>query len=149
MIYPDFISHTQFLNLHDGLTELELLSQFSANIKQIHKLTTAHYKDFDLLISDYLMSGLKIFDLDIGIVSKEDLCILFSKSGETKELIQLIPYIRKKGARLISVVSNSHSKIANLSDYFVLLPVQKELCPFHLAPTKVFWSFRRISFGST
>lgn len=70
MIYPDFISHTQFLDLHDGLTELELLSQFSANIKQIHKLTTAHYKDFDLLISDYLMSGLKIFDLDIGIVSK-------------------------------------------------------------------------------
>ena len=83
----------------------------------------------------FYMTSVDALHGDIGIVSKEDICILFSKSGETRELIQLIPYVRKKGAKLISVVSNAESKIAILSDLFIVLPVQKELCPFNLAPT--------------
>jgi arabinose-5-phosphate isomerase len=90
-----------------------------------------------------LSTGTKAFYLpctdalhgDIGIVTKEDICILLSKSGETKELIRLVPYIRKKGAGLVSIVCNEKSQLARLADLFVVLPMKKELCPFNLAPT--------------
>lgn len=72
MQYPKFINENDFLRLHDGLSEIELLKQFSSNLKLIHKLTTSHYSDFKLLIKDYLEAGLKIFDMEIGIVSKVD-----------------------------------------------------------------------------
>ena len=72
---------------------------------------------------------------DIGIINENDICILFSKSGETKELISLLPYIRKKSAFLISVVSSASSQLTKSSDLFISLPIEKELCPFNLAPT--------------
>lgn len=72
---------------------------------------------------------------DIGIVSAEDCVILLSKSGETEELLALVPFIRKKGAKLIALVSNPHSRLAKLADAALTLPVEKELCPFDLAPT--------------
>lgn len=72
---------------------------------------------------------------DIGLVSKEDVFVLLSKSGETDELLNLIPYIRNKGATVVSVVSNPKSRLAKASDLFVTLPVDKELCPFNMAPT--------------
>jgi len=90
-----------------------------------------------------LSTGTKAFYLpctdalhgDIGIVTKEDICILLSKSGETKELIRLVPYIRKKGASLISIVCNEKSQLVRLADFYLVLPMKKELCPFNLAPT--------------
>ena len=72
---------------------------------------------------------------DIGIVGKEDILILMSKSGETEELVRLIPFARKKGAMIISIVSNASSRLAKRSDFFIVLPMEKELCPFDLAPT--------------
>lgn len=72
---------------------------------------------------------------DIGIVSKNDVFLAFSKSGESGELLQLIPHVRKKGAVAISVVSDPTSRLAKASDLIAYLPVQKELCPFDLAPT--------------
>ena len=72
---------------------------------------------------------------DIGIVSSDDCVILLSKSGETEELLSLVPYIRKKGAKLIALVSSSHSRLAQQADIALSLPVEKELCPFDLAPT--------------
>jgi len=72
---------------------------------------------------------------DIGIVSSEDCVILLSKSGETEELLGLVPYIRKKGAKIIALVSNSNSRLAQMADEALSLPVEKELCPFDLAPT--------------
>lgn len=72
---------------------------------------------------------------DMGMVSKDDLFICLSKSGETKELLDLIPYVRKKGAFLVALVSNPDSKLAKLADLSINLPLKKELCPFNLAPT--------------
>ena len=72
---------------------------------------------------------------DIGILSSSDCVILLSKSGETEELLSLVPFIRKKGAKLIALVSNSQSRLAQLADVALSLPVEKELCPFDLAPT--------------
>lgn len=72
---------------------------------------------------------------DLGIFTSDDLLICLSKSGETEELLGLIPFIRKKGTPMAAVVSNADSKLAKLADCFICLPVEKELCPFDLAPT--------------
>lgn len=72
---------------------------------------------------------------DIGILSAEDLFIILSKSGESEELLNLLPFIRKRGTKIISIVSNPSSRLARVSDLTVVLPIEKELCPFDLAPT--------------
>ena len=72
---------------------------------------------------------------DIGILSKEDTVLLLSKSGETEELVTLLPYIKKKEAKVVAIVSNLQSHLAQMSDLALCLPVAKELCPFDLAPT--------------
>lgn len=72
---------------------------------------------------------------DIGILSKDDTVLLFSKSGETEELLTLVPFIKKKDSKTIAIVSNLQSRLVQQSDLFIHLPVTKELCPFDLAPT--------------
>lgn len=71
---------------------------------------------------------------DIGIVGEDDLLVLFSKSGATEELLKLIPYAKAKGAKLVGVSSNQKSKLAELCEMHVYLPLERELCPFDLAP---------------
>jgi arabinose-5-phosphate isomerase len=72
---------------------------------------------------------------DIGILSPEDTVIFLSKSGETEELLYLVPFIKKKGAKIIAIVSNLQSRLALEADVAISLPVEKELCPFDLSPT--------------
>ncbi len=72
---------------------------------------------------------------DIGCLSNQDIFFLFSKSGESKELLELLPYAQKKGARTIAVVSREHSQLAKCSDFSIILPVVQELCPYNLVPT--------------
>ncbi len=72
---------------------------------------------------------------DIGLVSKDDILVVLSKSGETDELLNLIPYARNKGAEIISVVSNPKSRLAKAANMSVTLPILSELCPFNMAPT--------------
>lgn len=72
---------------------------------------------------------------DLGIVSNRDVFVFLSKSGESDELLQLIPYLRNKGAYLIAIVSTPNSRLANACHCHVVLPLKKELCPFDLAPT--------------
>lgn len=72
---------------------------------------------------------------DVGVVSQGDTVLLFSKSGESDELMQLCPALRNKGAYLIACVSKKESRLAKCCDLVCHLPVSKELCPFDLAPT--------------
>lgn len=72
---------------------------------------------------------------DIGMVSQKDLFIFISKSGESDELLTLIPYLRNKGVTLVSLVCHPGSRLAKACDFTILLPLEKELCPFNLAPT--------------
>lgn len=72
---------------------------------------------------------------DIGILTNQDMLVLISRSGETEELLNLIPFARMRNTRLLAIVSNPHARLAKLCDEFVNLPVEKELCPFDLAPT--------------
>ena len=72
---------------------------------------------------------------DLGIVDHGDLCILLSNSGETQELIQLIPHLRSKGSIQIGILGNLNSTLASQSDVFLDASVDKEVCPLNLAPT--------------
>ncbi len=72
---------------------------------------------------------------DIGILSEQDLLLLFSRSGETEELLHLIPFAKNRKTPIIAVVSQLNTRLARLADLSVHLPVEKELCPFNLAPT--------------
>lgn len=88
-------------------------------------------------------SGTKAFFLspqnalhgDLGNVGAGDIVFIFSKSGETAELIELCPALRNKGATLIGVVMNGESRLARACGASFVLPELKELCPFDLAPT--------------
>lgn len=72
---------------------------------------------------------------DIGIVSKGDLAILLSKSGSTEELVQLVPFLKNRGAKIISIVGNEHSFLAKESDVTILARVEREACPLNIVPT--------------
>jgi len=72
---------------------------------------------------------------DIGMVSSSDSFVIFSKSGESEELINLVPAIKNKGAKVIGIVCNDRSRLHDLCDFVLNLPFQAELCPFDLAPT--------------
>jgi arabinose-5-phosphate isomerase len=72
---------------------------------------------------------------DIAIVDENDIFLVFSKSGETNELLDLIPFIKKRKALVILIVSKKNSTLEKLADETVYLPLKKELCPFNLAPT--------------
>lgn len=72
---------------------------------------------------------------DIGIVSEKDIFVFLSKSGESDELLQLIPTLRNKRVKIVGIVSNPYSRLAKASDLFISLPLQQELCPFDMVPT--------------
>lgn len=90
-----------------------------------------------------LSTGTKAFFLppidalhgDLGMVSKNDYVFILSKSGETEELLQLLPFIRNKGAKIIAITSCDASRLAKGAHEVILLPCENELCPFDLAPT--------------
>ncbi|KAL0903304.1 hypothetical protein M5K25_027673 [Dendrobium thyrsiflorum] len=71
---------------------------------------------------------------DIGALFPSDLLVLISKSGSSDELLKLVPCARAKGARLISITSVQSNPLAALCDMNVHLPLEKEACPFGLAP---------------
>ncbi|XP_031482482.1 probable arabinose 5-phosphate isomerase [Nymphaea colorata] len=71
---------------------------------------------------------------DIGILGSDDLLVLFSKSGNTDELLRLIPCARARGAFLVAVTSSKTSLLSGACDLSVYLPLERELCPFDLAP---------------
>lgn len=72
---------------------------------------------------------------DLGIMTEEDLLLVISKSGETEELLALLPFVKRRRAKMLAMVSNPESRLAKECDLSIFLPVEKELCPFDLAPT--------------
>jgi arabinose-5-phosphate isomerase len=72
---------------------------------------------------------------DIGMIQSQDLFLVLSKSGESEELLNLLPFVRNRGAKTIAVISHLESRLKKGADYFLHLPLEKELCPFNLAPT--------------
>jgi len=72
---------------------------------------------------------------DLGMISKEDLVLAISNSGETPELLAIIPTIKRWGNKIVSITNNPESTLAKESDIHLFLNVKKEACPHNLAPT--------------
>ncbi len=72
---------------------------------------------------------------DLGFIESQDTLVLISKSGRTEELLSLIPLARRRGASLLTIVCDGLSPLATLADAHVLLPLERELCPFGSSPT--------------
>jgi arabinose-5-phosphate isomerase len=72
---------------------------------------------------------------DLGRVTKDDCIIAISNSGETEEIISLLPGVKKIGAALIAMVGNISSTLAKNSDCILDVSIEKEACPLGLAPT--------------
>ena len=72
---------------------------------------------------------------DLGIVTRDDVMLAISNSGETSELITLILSVKDIGLSLIAFTGNMNSTLARHSDVAIDVSVEKEACPFGLAPT--------------
>jgi arabinose-5-phosphate isomerase len=72
---------------------------------------------------------------DLGVMSKNDVIIAISTSGNSSELIGLLPTLKKIGAPLIAMTGNSRSKLAKFADVVLDIAVTEEACPLGLAPT--------------
>ncbi|MDR1793764.1 MAG: KpsF/GutQ family sugar-phosphate isomerase [Bacteroidales bacterium] len=72
---------------------------------------------------------------DLGIIQKEDIIICLSKSGNTPEITVLLPMLKTLGNKVIAIVGNKNSYLAKQSDFVLDCTVEKEACPYNLAPT--------------
>lgn len=72
---------------------------------------------------------------DLGTISNEDVIICISKSGNTPEIKVLVPLLKQGGNKLIALVGNTDSFLAQQADYVLNCYVEKEACPNNLAPT--------------
>jgi arabinose-5-phosphate isomerase len=72
---------------------------------------------------------------DLGIVSEGDVILALSYSGETEELLNLIPALKRFSVKIISMTASAKSSLGRYSDVVLKVKVPKEACPFNLAPT--------------
>jgi arabinose-5-phosphate isomerase len=72
---------------------------------------------------------------DLGEVSEEDLMLAVSYSGETDELLAVLPAVKRLGVTIVAVTGNTSSRLSGWSDFSLSMAVPREACPFNLAPT--------------
>ena len=72
---------------------------------------------------------------DLGVIDPGDLAILLSYSGETAELLNLLPHLKRFGTPIIGISGHAQSTLARHADVFLDVHVNKEACPLNLAPT--------------
>jgi len=72
---------------------------------------------------------------DLGMVTRDDVVIALSHSGTTAELLNIVPLIKRSGARLIAITGNPASELATLADVHLNASVDREACSLNLAPT--------------
>lgn len=72
---------------------------------------------------------------DMGMITSKDVVLALSNSGETNEVITLLPLLKRMGAPLVTMTGNSDSSLAKAADAHINTGVDKEACPLDLAPT--------------
>jgi len=83
----------------------------------------------------FFLHPAEAFHGDLGMVSKEDILLAISKSGETSEILQLIPFFKKQKISIIAVSAEQNSTLAKNAQCFLNVSVNQEACPLDLAPT--------------
>ncbi|MBM7556910.1 KpsF/GutQ family sugar-phosphate isomerase [Halanaerobacter jeridensis] len=72
---------------------------------------------------------------DLGMVTDSDIVIALSNSGESEEIIEILPYIKRIGAKIVAMTGNQESTLAENANYVLNISVTQEACPLDLAPT--------------
>ena len=72
---------------------------------------------------------------DLGMIGKDDIVLGISYSGESEELVQILPHLKRFNIPLIAMAKNEKSTLAQYSDVFINISVEKEACPLDTAPT--------------
>jgi len=72
---------------------------------------------------------------DLGMIGVDDIVLLISNSGETDEVLKLIPFLKSQGNIIIGMSGNINSTLAKNSNYHLNIHITKEACPLQLAPT--------------
>ena len=72
---------------------------------------------------------------DLGMITKNDVVMLISNSGETSEVLNIIPVLKRLGAKMIAMTGNTQSTMATLANVHVCIKVEQEACSLGLAPT--------------
>ena len=83
----------------------------------------------------FFMHPAEAFHGDLGMVTEKDVVIAISNSGESSEIVNILPIIRRIGATIIAMCGRRESSLGQYSDYFVDISVEREACPLGLAPT--------------
>ena len=82
-----------------------------------------------------LLNSVDALHGDLGIVSDGDVILALSYSGESEEMVNLLPALKRFSVKLIALTGNVKSRVGRLSDLVLNVKVPKEACPFNLAPT--------------
>lgn len=72
---------------------------------------------------------------DLGMVTSEDIMLALSNSGQTEEILRILPLVRRRGTALIAMTGEPQSVLAQQADVHLLVKVEREACPLNLAPT--------------
>jgi len=83
----------------------------------------------------FFLHPAEAFHGDLGMIEKDDVLILLSYSGETDEVLKLIPYLKDHDNQTVSITGSSQSMLAKNTTYHLNVSVTKEACPLQLAPT--------------
>ncbi|EDM26056.1 arabinose-5-phosphate isomerase [Lentisphaera araneosa HTCC2155] len=83
----------------------------------------------------FFMHPGEAFHGDLGMVTKDDVFIAISNSGETDEVLKLLPFLKDNSNIIVAMTGNSNSTLAQNAHYHLNIGVEKEACPLQLAPT--------------
>ena len=72
---------------------------------------------------------------DLGMIQSDDIVMCLSKSGNTPEIKVLVPLLKRRGSKLVALVSNTNSYLAQQADFVLNATIAEEACPHNLAPT--------------
>jgi arabinose-5-phosphate isomerase len=83
----------------------------------------------------FFMHPAEAFHGDLGMIKAEDILLLISYSGETEEVLKIIPFLKDNGNLIVSMTGDAKSTLAASSDYLLDISVKKEACPLQITPT--------------
>lgn len=72
---------------------------------------------------------------DLGMLQANDILLAISYSGESEELLSVIPHIKRLGIKIITMSKSAESSLSKMGDFFLDISVKKEACPLNIAPT--------------
>ena len=86
-------------------------------------------------VNSIVLNPVQAMHGDLGMTGSDDVLLALSFSGESEEVVRLIPAVRRHGLKVVALVGNPESTLAKLADVVLEIPCGKEACPFGMAPT--------------